>query len=75
MKSVYKAGDEFMAITVRSLLENEGIKVFGKSYQIAMYDNIAQMMKPCWGEILVPDKDYEYAKSIVKDYLTSFEGV
>jgi len=69
MKSVYKAPDEFMAITIKSLLENEGIKVIVKSYQIAMYDNIAQVMKPCWGEVLVSDDDYEEAKSIVKDYL------
>ncbi|MDI6839991.1 MAG: DUF2007 domain-containing protein [bacterium] len=69
MKSVYRAPDEFMAITIRSLLENEGIKVFVKSYQVSMFDNIAQMMTPCWGEILVANKDYECAKSIVDDYL------
>lgn len=73
MRSVYKAPDEFMAITIRSLLENEGMKVFVKSYQIAMYDNIAQMMRPWWGEIFVPDKDWGQAKSIVEDYLASFE--
>lgn len=69
MKSVYRAPDEFMAITIRSLLESEGIKVFVKSYQISMFDNVAQMMKPCWGELLVPDEEYERSKLIIDDYI------
>jgi len=60
-----------MAITIRSLLEEEGIKVFVKSYQISMYDNIAQVMKPCWGELLVADEEYELAKNIIDGYLSS----
>ena len=70
MKSVYKAPDEFMAITIRSLLENEGINVFVKSYQISMFDGIAQMMKPYWGELFVPDEDYEHSVDIIKGYLS-----
>ncbi|MCK4353412.1 DUF2007 domain-containing protein [candidate division WOR-3 bacterium] len=71
MKSAYKAPDEFAAITIRSLLENEGMKVWVKSYQISMFDNIAQVMRPYWGEIFVADKDLEQAKSIVEDYLST----
>ena len=70
MKSVYEAPDEFMAITIRSLLENEGIKVLVKSYQISMFDGIAQAMKSIWGKLLVSDEDYERASSIVDDYIT-----
>jgi hypothetical protein len=71
MKSVYEAPDEFMAITIRSLLENEGIEVLVKSYQISMFDGIAQVMKSVWGKLLVTDEDYERASSMVNEYLDS----
>ena len=51
--------------------ENEGIKVLVKSYQVSMFDNVAQAMRPCWGEIFVADKDYKCAKSIVDSYLSA----
>lgn len=73
LKVVYKAPDEFMANTIKSLLENEGIDAVIKSHQIAMYDSIAMMMKPEWGQVLVRTGDYEEAKCLVEGFLSVTE--
>jgi hypothetical protein len=73
LKVVYKAPDEFMANTIKSLLENEGIDAVIKSHQIAMYDSIAMMMKPEWGQVLVRHENYEEAKCLVEGFLSVAE--
>lgn len=73
LKSVYKAPDEFLAITIQSVLRKNGIQATIKSRQIAMYNSIGMMMNSVWGEVLVLDSDYERATSIVKEYLSSVE--
>lgn len=73
LKVVYKAPDEFMANTIKSLLENEGIDAVIKSHQIAMYDSIAMMMKPEWGQVLVRIENYEEAKCLVEGFLSVAE--
>ncbi len=73
MKVVYKAPNELMANTIKALLENEGIDAVVRSHQIAMYDSIAMMMKPDWGEVLVRDEDLEEAAEIVQGFLSSGE--
>jgi len=74
LKVVYKAPSEFMANTIKSLLENEGIDAVIRSHQIAMYDSIAMMMKPEWGEVLVRGQDFEEADEIVRDFLSVSAG-
>ena len=73
LKVVYKAPNELMANTIKALLENEGIDAVVRSHQIAMYDSIAMMMKPDWGEVLVRDEDLEEAAEMVQDFLSSGE--
>lgn len=70
-KSVFKAPDEFAALTIQSALEAEGITSEVRSFQIAMYDGIAMMQKPFWGEVLVLEEDFERAKQIVEDFLST----
>jgi hypothetical protein len=70
LKVVYKAPNEFMANTIKALLENEGIDAVIRSHQIAMYDSIAMMMKPDWGEVLVRDEDLEEAAGLVEGFLS-----
>jgi hypothetical protein len=74
LKVAYKAPDEFMANTIKSLLENEGIDAIIRSHQVAMYDSIGMMMKPNWGEVLVRGDDFEEADEMVKAFLSSPEG-
>lgn len=69
--TVYKPENELMAMSVKSLLEQSGIPVVLRSYQIPWYDGIAKMMRPAWGEILVDEQDYPQALEIVQNFLAS----
>jgi len=69
LKAVYKAPDEFSALTIKSLLESEGIEAEIKSYQIAAYDSVGMMQKPFWGEVIVLEKDYQKSLKIIEEYL------
>lgn len=71
LKSVYKPADELMAMSIKSLLEEAGIKAIIHSYQIPWYNGLAKMMRPQWGEILVDEDDYAEAKEIVDKFLAS----
>lgn len=73
LRAVYKAPDEFMANTIKSLLENEGIDAVIRSHQIAMYDSIAMMMKPEWGEVLVRSENFEEAQEFIEGFLSAGE--
>jgi hypothetical protein len=72
--SVYKAPNELAAVTIRSLLEEQGYPALIRSFQVPMYDSIAMMMRPHWGEVLVPEEVAEEAHEIVNDYLQSLES-
>jgi len=67
--SVYKAPDEFMANTIKSLLKENGISTVVKSYQVAMYDSIGTVMKGNWGELLVNEGDREKAEDLISGFL------
>jgi hypothetical protein len=74
LRIVYKAPNEFMANTIKSLLENEGIDAVIRSHQIAMYDSIAMMMKPEWGHVLVRGENFEEASGLVEGFLSIGPG-
>lgn len=69
LTNVYDAPDEFMAKTIESLLEANGIKSIIKSYQIPLYDSIGTLMKGRWGEVLVHDSDSLKARELIKGFL------
>ncbi len=68
--SVYRAENEFMANTIRDLLEQNGIPAMVRSFQIPAYDGVAQMMRPVWGEVMVEKEDLERAKEVVEGFLS-----
>ncbi len=70
---VYKAADEFSAITIKETLESQGISAMMRSAQIPWYDNIMQRATGVWGEILVPEERKKEAERIIKEYLTTVE--
>ncbi len=70
-KLLFKPDNELLALSIKSLLENEGIYSIVRSYQIPAYDGIAQMMRPKWGEILVAEDNYDKAKDLLDDFLTN----
>jgi len=71
LKPVYKPENELMAVAVKSLLEESGIKAMIHSFQIPWYDGLAKMMKPDWGEVLVDEEDYNEAYEIISNFLAS----
>ena len=70
-KVLFKPDNELLALSIKSLLENEGIYSIVHSYQIPAYDGIAQMMRPQWGEILVAEEDYAEAKELLDAFLAA----
>ncbi len=67
---VYRPADEFMAQSLKDLLEQNGIPAMVHSYQIPAYDGIAQMMRPAWGEVLVEEDNLQAAKELVEGFLS-----
>ena len=74
LKAVFKPADEFMANTVRDLLEQSGIPALIHSYQIPAYDGLARVMRPVWGEVLVEEADLERARELVDGFLAAEPG-
>lgn len=70
---VYKAETEMDAITISALLEQNDIEAAVRSRQIPMYDGIAKIFDPVWGEVLVFESDLEKARQLVADYLRAWE--
>jgi len=70
-KVLFKPDNELLALSIKSLLENEGIYSIIRSYQIPAYDGIAQMMRPQWGEILVAEENYAEAKELLDAFLAA----
>lgn len=71
LKRVYKPENELMAMSIKSLLEEAGIKAIIHSFQIPYYDGLAKMMRPDWGEILVDEDDYDEANEILTKWLST----
>lgn len=71
--SVYQAPDEIAARTVAALLEEQGIAAVVKSEQISMYDGLAMMLRPRWGQVLVLASYRDSALRLVEDYLSSLD--
>ncbi len=69
MIAVFKAPTETEAYMVKGLLENEGIKVFVKSWQVAVHNNIINASEGVWGEICVNESDVAKANEILENYL------
>jgi arsenate reductase-like glutaredoxin family protein len=66
--TVYKAPNEFMAKTIESLLEQNGIQVLTRSFQVPHLDSIVTYIKGDWGEILVREDQ----KAEALDYIDGF---
>jgi len=70
---VYKAADEFSAITIKETLESQGISAMIRSTQIPWYDNVMQRATGVWGEILVPEEREKEARKTIEEYLADLK--
>lgn len=66
---VYDASDQMAAIALSSFLNGNGIRAIVKSEQIPMYDGLAMMLFPRWGQVMVLENQYEKAKMLIDEYL------
>ena len=71
MKKVYAAPDEFMALSVKSLLDEEGILSDIRRYENVWLDGLPKLMHGAWGEVLVAEDDFDDAKVLVDAFLNS----
>lgn len=71
MKKVYVAPDEFMALSVKSLLDEEGILSDIRRYENVWLDGLPTLMHGGWGEVLVTEDDFDDAKVLVDAFLNS----
>ncbi len=71
MKKVYVAPDEFMALSVKSLLDEEGILSDIRRYENVWLDGLPKLMHGGWGEVLVTEDDFDDAKVLVDAFLNS----
>jgi hypothetical protein len=68
---VYEAPDQFLATTVESLLQHEGISATVQSRQMPMYDGLALMQNPVWGRVLVLERNAGRARDVINVFLRS----
>lgn len=67
---VWEPPDQMAALAAVALLEEQGIEAAAKSEQIAMYDGLAMMMRPRWGQVLVLERDSRRAREILEDFVS-----
>lgn len=72
--AVYEAPDQFLATTIESLLQHEGISAATQSRQMPMYDGLALMQHPSWGKVLVLKRDEARARAVVAAFLNADLG-
>jgi hypothetical protein len=71
---VFRPESEFMANTVKDLLEQSGIPALIHSFQMPAYDGLAMVMRPVWGEVLVEENELARAQEVVRGFLVTGEG-
>jgi hypothetical protein len=75
LKSVYLAPDEFIAITIRELLEGKNIKAITRRFETTWLDGLPKVMKGGWGDVLVDEKDAEEAEEYIKEFLEEHQDL
>jgi len=57
---------EIEALSIKALLEDEGIECIVRSYQDTAYNGIYTLLKG-WGDILVREEDLERATKLLRE--------
>jgi len=70
MVPVFDAPDQLSAIAIASFLNDNGIRAVIKSEQIPMYDGVAMMLFPRWGQVVVLEPQSGEARKLIDDYLS-----
>ena len=67
--SVYRAADEFTALTIRDLLRQSGIGCVLRNEELPMYGGVTLNLRH-WGEVMVEEADANKATELI----AGFEG-
>jgi len=68
LRSAYSAPSEFMALTVRDLLRENGIGAMLKSYEVAGFNIDMHHSGGLWGEVLVEEEDLNRALELIAGF-------
>ena len=74
-RAVYKAPDEFAALTLQKVLESEGVQAWVRSDQTPWSDGIAKMVEGYWGTVVVYEDQETSAQRIIEEYFRSLRRV
>lgn len=71
-----KVPDELSGVMMKGILENNGIKAVLRPAKIPWYDGIASTWSAYyWGILLVPQKDVERSREIIREYLEAIKDL
>ncbi len=73
-RAVYKAPDEWTAVTVKELLEESGLTVIVQCIQEPWQEGITRMVEGYWGKVLVYETDALEARKLIEEYLKGIDG-
>jgi len=71
--SVFDPPDPLIGQALAALLEDNGIRCILKSEQIPAYADVAMMLRPRWGRLLVLEGDRTRAQELINEYLSAPE--
>ena len=71
LASVFDPPDPLIGQALAALLEDNGIRCILKSEQIPAYADVAMMLRPRWGRLLVLEGDLAQAENLIKEYLSA----
>jgi hypothetical protein len=66
--AVLEVGSEMEALAIQAFLEDQGIEAGVHSRQIPMYDGIARVWNPVWGEVMVLEPQAARARALIAEY-------
>jgi len=71
--SVFDPPDPLIGQALEALLNDNGIRCVLKSEQIPAYADVAMMLRPRWGQLLVLERDKARAEELIQGYLSAPE--
>ncbi len=72
-RAVYKAPDEYTAVTIKELLRSAGLSATMLPVAEPTDDGIDRLIEGYWGKVLVLESDIEDACRLIGDYLRGLD--
>jgi hypothetical protein len=72
-RAVYKAPDEWTAVTIKELLQAAGHSVQVICVHEPWHDHISRMVEGYWGKVLVLESEADSARKLIEDYLRGLD--